>query len=261
MLTIRPNPRAYMCGSAARASRNGASSITARISRNFSGGNSCTGATCCRPAQFTSTSAWPASAAASKSAARSTTVAFPPIRSATAVAALSLRSATTTVAPSAASRVAQASPIPLAPPVTTASRPASSLLMTQPAPRRRGAPGPGARNSPVQIYPDALARRAERLYPPPAGHRVHRSQPVQRGGAQPGAVQRGRVADRDAQQVVVHGQDDRKCGVGVHDGVGGEFGHHQGGVSGQVAGPPGVQRGYGEVTRGCGRLAGEGERP
>src|SRR5690242_12915583 len=132
MLTIRPNPCSYMCGSAARASRNGASSITARMSRNFSGGNSCTGATCCRPAQFTSTSAWSASAAASKSAARSTTAAFPPIRSATAVAALSLRSATTTVAPSAASRVAQASPMPLAPPVTTASRPARFLPIDLP---------------------------------------------------------------------------------------------------------------------------------
>src|SRR6478672_11039513 len=136
MLTIRPKPRAYMCGSAARASRNGASSITARMSRNFSGGNSCTGATCCRPAQFTSTSAWSATAAASKSAARSTSTARPPMRSATAAAASALRSATTTVAPSAASRVAQASPMPLAPPVTTASRPArfspmdSSVLFT-----------------------------------------------------------------------------------------------------------------------------------
>src|SRR5438034_4398166 len=360
MLTIRPNPCSYMCGSAARASRNGASSITARISRNISGGNSCTGATCCRPAQLTSTSAWPARAAASKSAARSTSTARPPMRPATAAAAPALRSATTTAAPSAASRVAQASPMPLAPPVTTATRPArfspirrpilcAALLATRPVPlgghrtalradqvgeagrltagfpglaglaeqpgqhrglamiqifrrgeQRQRPPGRGqgtepaergplggagqltevaltefaepgqvmavpgaqlggrrdvlgpvvqpervlaqaARPDPVdehagavrvrrpvidaaepdierrnrshlpeQIYPYGLTRVPERLYPPPAGHRVHHRQAVQRGGAQPGAVQRARTADRGAQRIALHGHDDRE---------------------------------------------------
>src|SRR6476620_6004790 len=333
MLTIRPKPRSYMCGSAARASRNGASSITARISRNISGGNSCTGATCCRPAQLTKISAWPA----------------------TAAAAPALRSATTTAAPSAASRTAQASPMPLAPPVTTATRPArfspmrlplfavgtvplgghraalredtvgeagrlaagllrlAGLAELQGQPRglamvqvfgrgeqRQRPPGRGqgaepaergplrgagqltevalpefaelgrvmavpraqlggrrdvlgpvvqpervlaqaARPDPVdehagavrvrrlvvdaaepdierrnrshlpeQIYPYGLTRVPERLYPPPAGQPVHHRQAVQRGGAQPRAVQRDRVTARDAQHVVVHGQDDRE---------------------------------------------------
>src|SRR5712691_9946033 len=211
MLTIRPKPCSYMCGSAAWTSRNGASSITARSSRNFSGGNSWTGATCCRPAQFTRTSACPASAAASKSAARSTSKARPPMRPATASAASTLMSATTTAAPAPASRMAQASPMPLAPPVTTASRPASSALIwylpsmivgkgvPEMAPFCTGSwcrgevAGGGvalgdygaaepASPLPAQVYPHGLARVPERLYPPPAGQRVdlagHRAGPV-----------------------------------------------------------------------------------
>jgi hypothetical protein len=116
-----------MCGSAARPSRKGASSITAISLRNSSGGNSCSGATYCSPAQLTSTSAAPASASASKSAAaRSTSQARPPTRLAIRAAAARSISATTTSAPASASRTAQAAPIPPPPPVITAVRPARS---------------------------------------------------------------------------------------------------------------------------------------
>ncbi len=50
---IRPYSCRYICGRAARASRNGASTISRRIRRNISGGNSSTGATCWIPALLT----------------------------------------------------------------------------------------------------------------------------------------------------------------------------------------------------------------
>ena len=66
------------------------------------------------------------------SADRTAVTVRPPMRAAIAAAASRLMSATTTLAPQPASRIAQASPIPLPPPVTTASRPASSSLIRYP---------------------------------------------------------------------------------------------------------------------------------
>src|SRR5919107_832250 len=118
-----------MCGSAVRISRNGASSITLRISAKRSGGNSSSGETCCSPALLTTMSAattGPSDAHSSSTAAvfpRSATYAVPPISLATRSAESSRRSTTTAPPPAAASRWAQAAPMPLPAPVTTARRP------------------------------------------------------------------------------------------------------------------------------------------
>src|SRR3954469_5541942 len=130
MFTTRPQPRSYMCGNAPRTSRNGVSSISRRMRLNRSTGNSCTGATCCRPALFTRTSTSRSSASTASRSARSTPTALPPTAAATACAPSVSRSTTTTCAPSAASRSAQARPIPEAPPVTIARRPASAAVMS-----------------------------------------------------------------------------------------------------------------------------------
>src|SRR5215211_5965989 len=110
MLMIRPQPCAYICGSACRTSRNGASSITRRIRENASGGNSSTAATCCRPALLTRMSTAASAISPTPSASRSTR---------------------TTRAPAAANRCAQARPIPLAAPVTSAVRPERSMAVSR----------------------------------------------------------------------------------------------------------------------------------
>ena len=120
---IRPNPLAYMCGSAALMRRNGASSIRARIRRNSAGSNSSIGATFWMPALLTRMSQSKLRAAKASTSSRSTVQAVPPSSSARAAAPEASTSATTTFAPRAASARAQAAPIPLAPPVTSALRP------------------------------------------------------------------------------------------------------------------------------------------
>ena len=54
---IRPKFCLYMCGSAARMSRNGDSTISVIMWRKRSGGNSAIGLTCCTPALLTRMSA------------------------------------------------------------------------------------------------------------------------------------------------------------------------------------------------------------
>jgi hypothetical protein len=128
MCTSRPQPRSYMPGSTARESRNGASTMSRCMKRHVSGGNSCTGWMRCTPAQFTRMSTSGISTVSSATVSdRSTCHAVPPISAATTSAWAPSRSATTTRAPSAASRRAHASPMPLAPPVTKAVRPARPM--------------------------------------------------------------------------------------------------------------------------------------
>ena len=127
MLITRPQPCRYMCGSTRRASRNGASSITRRISENRSGSNSGIGATCCSPALLTSTSTSAGSASTASRSDRSQGSAVTAGSSAaSALIPASSRSTASTRAPSAASRATIAAPIPLAAPVTRAVRPAST---------------------------------------------------------------------------------------------------------------------------------------
>src|SRR6266536_3140082 len=130
MLTIRPQPRSYMPGSAARASRKGASNMTRSSSAKRSGGNSCTGATCCSPALLTRMSVSTRSVSRS-GPARSTTSTRPSSSWATRLAPSASRSSTVTSAPAAARRLAQARPIPLAAPVTSARRPRRSRSLVR----------------------------------------------------------------------------------------------------------------------------------
>src|SRR5215216_1248182 len=126
MLTTRPQPRSYMPGSTARARRNGVSTISASMAANRSGGNSSTGATCWNPALLTSTSATRSRPSRPAGSVRSAVTGVPPSSPATRSAPSPSRSTTVTLAPAAASRRAQASPIPLAAPVTRAVLPSSS---------------------------------------------------------------------------------------------------------------------------------------
>src|SRR4029453_12334511 len=129
MLMIRPNPLAYMCGSAARMRRKGASSIRASIPLNSAGSNSSIGATFWMPALLTRMSQSRLRAVRASTSNRSTVQAVPPSSSARAAAPDASTSATTTFAPRAASARAQAAPIPLPPPVTSALRPFKELSM------------------------------------------------------------------------------------------------------------------------------------
>src|SRR6478735_9217561 len=82
-LTTRPQPWAYIPGSAPRTSRNGASSMIRRMRENWSGGNCSMGETCWIPAQLTRTSAVGSNAATASRSERSSTSAVPPVRAAT----------------------------------------------------------------------------------------------------------------------------------------------------------------------------------
>src|SRR6266545_1758548 len=166
MLTMRPQPRAYMPGRHRRASRNGASSISRTSIENVSGGKSTTAARCCRPALLTRMSTFRSSRSTASRSVRSTTNGRPLISAATSLAPASSRSATSTAAPAAASRVAHARPMPLAPPVTSAVRPprSTSVPITRPS------------------WPGRACLPAARPAAPP-----------ERGGAQPGQPECGRA--------------------------------------------------------------------
>src|SRR5215217_6004612 len=122
-LMIRPKPLLYMCGRAARISRNGASSIRVMIRRNCTGSNSSMGLMRWIPALFTRMSQSRLRVASESTSIRSTAQEVPPTSSASAAAPAESTSATTTFAPRAASSLTHAAPIPLAPPVTRALRP------------------------------------------------------------------------------------------------------------------------------------------
>ncbi len=123
MLMTRPNFCRYMCGSAALINRNGASTISVNSDRNRSGEKSTIELMLCTPALFTRMSASSCRFSSDATSRRSTAQACPPMSAARSFAPPSSTSATVTVAPRAASSLAQAAPIPLAPPVTRAARP------------------------------------------------------------------------------------------------------------------------------------------
>src|SRR6266851_942895 len=119
-----------------------------------------------------------------------------PIRSATFLAHSVLMSATTTPrAPSAANRSASARPIPLAPPVTTATWPASFMLVPPPS-RRRGWHRPRVAAPEIvtaRIAPAAelLIQRGVVLHAAGAGQRVeelHRLGLLVRGDVPPAVL-------------------------------------------------------------------------
>jgi hypothetical protein len=128
---MRPCPRSYIFGSAARMSRKGDSTMSRRMRLNFAGSNSSIGATCWMPALLTRMSTSRLSSASDAVSLRSTCQASPPTSPASACAASPLRSATIVRAPAAAKARTHAAPIPLAPPVTSALRPLRSV-MTRP---------------------------------------------------------------------------------------------------------------------------------
>ena len=139
MFTTRPQPRSYMCGSAPRTSRNGVSSISRRMQPEPVDRELVHRRDVLQPGvvhQHVDVDVQrvdrvevgqvdPDRGPADRLGDRR-----PPARS---------RSTTTTCAPSAASRSAQARPMPDAPPVTIARRPASVAVM----PGRLGPPGTG----------------------------------------------------------------------------------------------------------------------
>src|SRR6478735_9716515 len=125
-LTTRPQPWAYIPGSAPRTSRNGASSMIRRMRENWSGGNCSMGETCWIPAQLTRTSAVGSNAATASRSERSSTSAVPPVRAATSSMAARVTSTARTWAPARARRRAVARPMPLPAPVTSAVRPVRS---------------------------------------------------------------------------------------------------------------------------------------
>src|SRR5215218_6193838 len=183
MLTTLPQPRSYIPGRTARASRNGASTIRASMAANRSGGNSSTGATCWKPALLTSTSAasWRPSRPAGS--VRSAATGVPPSSPATRSAPPPSRSTTVTLAPAAASRRAQASPIPLAAPVTRAVLPSSSTSIGDLRPVPSGStrlPSFPAGDQYVQRKPRRLRDDVERpdiraeLDPAGRGGQLHR---------------------------------------------------------------------------------------
>src|SRR6266508_3024291 len=219
MLTIRPQPRSYMPGSAARASRKGASNMTRSSSAKRSGGNSCTGATCCSPALLTRMSVSTRSVSRS-GPARSTTSTRPSSSWATRLAPSASRSSTVTSAPAAARRLAQARPIPLAAPVTSARRPRRSRSLVRRVvpvvspiarpfadhtlpPTSSPRPGTGSGVGAAGGRPRGAGAQAvtavpeRRLQPGPAGGALHRAVDGQVGEAQ-GALDRGGGVVADA---------------------------------------------------------------
>lgn len=107
-------------------SRNGASIVNRSIAAKRSGGKSSSGAMCWNPALLTRMSAVTSRPSMVARWVRSACRDRPPIESATDWAASPLMSRTVTAAPASASRRAQASPTPLAAPVTRALRPVKS---------------------------------------------------------------------------------------------------------------------------------------
>ena len=115
---------ARTCAAARRGSTGTAPPPSApAVSGTCPGGKSAIGLMLCTPALLTRMSASSSRSSSAATSRRSTAQAFPPISSASDLAATSSTSATVTRAPRPASSRAQAAPIPLAPPVTTAVRP------------------------------------------------------------------------------------------------------------------------------------------
>ena len=115
MFTTRPQPRAYMCGRAARTSRNGASSISRRMSEKRSGGNSVQRRDVLQAGVVDQHVDVQIQRSTASRSDRSTVTAWPPTSSATVLAPSASRSTTITEAPAAASRTAQARPMPTRP--------------------------------------------------------------------------------------------------------------------------------------------------
>src|SRR5215468_3573493 len=132
MLTMAPGcPAAISAAATARPARNVPRRLTASTSSHSPGVRSSSGAILYTPAELTSTSAGPFSSPAARATAAATapgSVTSQATGAASTPAALdrasALLSSSTTSAPSASSRRAQASPIPPAPPVMSARRPA-----------------------------------------------------------------------------------------------------------------------------------------
>jgi hypothetical protein len=133
-LTIRPYPRSIMLGSTARLQKKTPSALIAMTRLHSSSGTSIVESDAPgMPAEQTSTSMWPSSSrtaatASSTSAERETSPASPKTPS----GAFDSRSREATRAPSSSRRRATAAPMPLAPPVTSATLPEnrSALLMS-----------------------------------------------------------------------------------------------------------------------------------
>src|ERR1700678_1024814 len=128
VLTIRPQPRSFIAGTTARVHRNMVVRFASTTLRQASTGTSSSGRPTCPttpPAVLTRMSTGPTAVKTSLTAdgsVRSAAVSADPSR---AVGCLSTRC---TLAPSAARASAIAAPIPWAPPVTTATLPASDML-------------------------------------------------------------------------------------------------------------------------------------
>src|SRR6266540_4220039 len=243
MLTIRPQPRSYMPGSAARASRKGASNMTRSSSAKRSGGNSCTGATCCSPALLTRISVSTRSVSRS-GPARSTTSTRPSSSWATRLAPSASRSSTVTSAPAAARRLAQARPIPLAAPVTSARRPRRSRSLV-----RRVVP----------VVSPIARPFADHTLPPTSSPRPCNGSRCGAGGRRPGGVRGGggrAGLDRGAGAQAVTAVPERRlqpgpAGGALHRAVDGQVGEAQGALD----------RGGGVVADAGARVDGPEGRP
>src|SRR2546426_765796 len=137
---IVPPPRSTICGAIAAVSRNGALTLTAKVSSKVASGSSCVGPPGKTPALLTRMSrsaARSASARTSSGDLRSarTNSASPPfasIAATTSAPRASLRPLISTRAPSRASASAVARPMPEVPPVTNARCPLNSCIRCSP---------------------------------------------------------------------------------------------------------------------------------
>src|ERR1039458_7259235 len=186
-LTIRPQPRAAICGPNRCPSRNGAVRLTAMVRSQSATASAPSGGRRLIPAQLTRMSGGPNAPAAS-SAARSTCArsassaliqaACPPASRSPAAASssrCSSRATSTTCAPAPASAVAIPAPMPELPPVTTATRPASEKRPSRKLTQR-----------PLQHRPGADEVERVRGQPAAAGQRLARRLLVQPGGQEAG---------------------------------------------------------------------------
>src|SRR5258706_10386266 len=137
MLTMRPQPRAYMPSSAAWVSRKGAVSMISISCRQRASGNSTIDATCCMPALLMRMSRRPLAESVSSTSRRALPASVrstaakraPGMRAASACPRSTSMSASVTAAPARASAWAVARPMPLAAPVTSAALPERSAML------------------------------------------------------------------------------------------------------------------------------------
>src|SRR5712671_2645138 len=170
MLTIAPPPRLRICGMTAWVPLNGPRRLTAMTRSQSATGIA---AIVCRvivPAELTSTSIPPATAAISdasraKAAPSATSsacpVAPPPISAATFAAASPSRSITATRAPALAKARLLAAPMPLPPPVTSTILPARSVVILSSSLMRRQWPVRFEPALEIGITQPALARAVD----------------------------------------------------------------------------------------------------